>query len=159
MKPKLIRNYKPVEIKMDSTKLHPINLKELQIVKQLEHLRPKFIPDVSQPLEQSTHTLNSLLMISLKTTPYDTGIVYGFIEDLVRLADSLIIELLEGSMESAAVSHEVNEQNNQEVGEKPRNDINKDKQDLKITVDALTGSQIKTEHETNVDSGTLEEGQ
>lgn len=158
MKPKLIRNYKPVEIKMDSTKLHPINLKELQIVKQLEHLRPKFIPDVSQPLEQSTHTLNSLLMISLKTTPYDTGIVYGFIEDLVKLADSLIIELLEGSMESAAVSHEVNEQNNQEVGEKPRNDINKDKQDLKITVDALTGSQIKTEHETNVDSGTLEEG-
>lgn len=158
MKPKLIRNYKPVEINMDSTNFNPVNLKELQIAKQLEHLRPKFIPDVSQPLEQSTHTLNSLLMISLKTTLYDTSIVYGFIEDLVKLADFLIIELIEGSMERTVVSLEVNDQNDQADREKLVNNINKDKQDLKITVDALTGSQIKTEHDTNVDNEILEDG-
>ncbi|KAL6931533.1 hypothetical protein ACO0R3_002998 [Hanseniaspora guilliermondii] len=149
MKPKLIRNYKPLEINMDSTKFNPVNLKELQIVKQLEHLRPRFIPDVSQPLEQSTHTLNSLLMISLNTTPYDTNIVYGFIEDLVKLADSLIVEILEASINKTANSHEISVSiSEQEESTKIEN--TKNDQHLKITVDALTGSQVKTEYDTNV---------
>lgn len=153
MKPKSIRNYRPLELKMDVLENNSINFKELQIVKQLENLRPKFVPDVSQPLEQSTHTLNSLLMISLSDSVYDTNIVYGFIEDLVKMADSIIIELLENDKNIIEVKNVVEDK--EELNVKfAENEANVDSAEIKVVVDALTGMEVKKENE-NLDESEV----
>ena len=139
-KNKSSRNYTPIRYPLTPVDKETNNLKELQMLRQLEFLKPKLEPDLTLPLDISSQTLNSLLLLSQNNNDHDDEIILNTVEDLVQLADEIICDLLDNKREIVDFDTILEEEDN--IFEEQT-----DNQNIKIMVDALTGVEVKPENE------------
>lgn len=137
-KNKSIRNYAPINYPLTPVEKDAINVQELQMLRQLEFLKPKLEPNLELPLDISSETLNSLLLLSQQPDD-DFHIVMQCVEDLVQLGDKTICNLINKKEDSIELS--TNEKTNYDFIKKMEH--NGSKEEIKIVVDALTGIEVE----------------
>lgn len=134
-KNKSTKNYTPIRYPLSPPEKEGSNTQELQLLRNLEFLQPKLEPNLDLPLEVSSQTLNSLLLVSQKPEEYDCNIVSELMEDLIKLGDGLIRYLLNENDNSGVCNIKFNEEEGRNVPNQSDSIV--------IKVDALTGVEVK----------------